>query len=369
MTGRLVVAMTLAAAASAATQNFETEARRFATAYMAQNAAGVLEVRIDYTGSTANGGYVVAAAVRRLPDDKTGDQLSLLIDPQSHTVVAGLLTTLAQVTSPLAPDAVPRFVQSVLPQVLSELFGSRTRVRWPAVPAKASGVVPLIAEISTGYGWARWPMALSADARYVAVGGTWSLDRDPREVRRGILDSPHIQWDPGNEGATLKVIEFSDYQCPACKKAWGEVKPVFAQFGDKLRHGMVNFPLVRNHPWAFRAAVAGKCIASLWPDGMISFKEELYRLQDSLTLETVDDAVFGFLTQHSFDEKAFRACYLKDAAVDGVLAQLDLGQRLGVIGTPSYYVNGEQVAYGNKDELVKRLQAILAAGGIPENAR
>lgn len=359
----------LLAAAGALPQSMESESRRFAAAYLPYSANGILEVHTDHNGLTASGPYLVVSVVRKGEDDKSGDALSLLVDPQMRTAAAGLIAPLPAVAPAVTPQTLPRFAQETLPQMLGEMLGARVRIRWPAIPSKPSGVVSLTAEISTGYGWSKWPISMSADAKYLVLGASWPLDRDPRAVRRDILDSELVVWDVGHDKGVLKFIEFSDYECPACKRAWGEIKPVLAQLGDDLRHGMVNYPLIRSHPWAFRAAVGGSCIASLWHDKFTAFKEEMYRLQDTLTVETVDDAVFGFLDQHALDEKTFRACYLKDAAIDRVLAQIELGQRLGVLATPSYFVNGEHVTYGDKEALAARLRAILAAGGTPEKVQ
>ena len=59
---------------------------------------------------------------------------------------------------------------------------------------------------------------------------------------------------------------------------------------------------------------------------------------------------------------------MKDPAIDAILLQMDLGHRLGVFGTPAYFVNGEQFPGGKPDVARKRLQAILDAAGKPENA-
>jgi protein-disulfide isomerase len=194
------------------------------------------------------------------------------------------------------------------------------------------------------------------------------MGRDPRAVRREILASADVQWDPGHENAIVKVVEFSDFQCPACKRGWATVKPALAEVGEAVRHGLVNFPLYNSHPWAFRSAVAGECIDSIWPDRLVALKEELYRLQDSLTVESVDPAVIGFLAQQGLDEKSFKGCYLRDPAIDAVLRQLELGYRLAVFGTPTYYANGEQLAWGDAELFTKRLRAIVAAKGRPEDA-
>lgn len=362
----VIVVVGLLASAVGYAQSFESEARRFARAYMSYNPKGVMEVKVDHNGLTPAGPYLLVSVTRRGEDEKSNETLSLLVDPQRRTASAGLVATLPPIAGAVTTDRLQRYVQQDLPPILTEMLGMRTRLRWPSGPERPTGVVPLTAELSTGYGWTKWPMALSADGKYIVLGATWPLDRDPRAVRRDIIDDALVQWDPGNEKAVVKFVEFSDYECPACKRAWGEVKPVLAKFAATLRHGLVNLPLVRSHPWAFRAAVAGTCVGSLWADKLLAFKDEMYRLQDAVTVDTVDDAIFGFLLQQSLDEKAFRGCYLKDPAIDRVLAQIELGQRLGILGTPTYFANGEHLAYGDKDLLVARLEAIIAAGGIPE---
>jgi len=185
-----------------------------------------------------------------------------------------------------------------------------------------------------------------------------------------VIEATLVQWDPGHEAASVKLVEFSDYECPACKRGWGDLKPVLAGFGEAVRHGLVNFPLTTLHPWAFRAASAGSCIYSLWPDKLLAFKDDMYRLQDTLTVATVDEAVLGFLDQHSLDKAKFQACHMNDRkgeVMDRILQQMDLGHRLGVFGTPAYYVNGEML-YAKPDIAKRRIQAILDAGGKPEDA-
>ncbi len=349
-------------------QSLDSETRRFARAYLPYNPKGTLELKRDADGLTPAGAYVLMTATRRTGDGKSDETLSILVDPQRRTASTGLVAPVPPLGGAVSPERLRRFVEQELPPILTEMLGTRTRLRWPTGPERPSGVVLITAELSTGYGWTKWPMALTADGKVLILGATWPLDRDPRAVRRELLDSPLVQWDPGHGGATVKFVEFSDYECPACKRAWGEVKPVLARLAGAVRHGLVSYPLVRNHPWAFRAAVGGACIASLWSDRLVAFKDEMYRLQDSLTVDTVDEAIFGFLLQQGLDEKAFRGCYLKDTAVDRVLAQLELGQRLGVLGTPTYFANGEQVGYGDPELLAARLEAIIAAGGLPERA-
>ncbi len=360
----------LVAAAAQAQSTAEAEAvRRFAKAFLTYVPDSAYDVRFDHAGTTPHGPYQVYTVVRSVADEKYTEQVAMVLDETTRMVTAGLVAPVPATDPPVTTENLPRFVTGALPQVLGQLFPTvKVRVRWPGTPARPSAVVALTIEVSTGYGWAHMPLGLTADGRYMALGSAWSLDRDPREARRDVIDPSLVQWDPGHEGAVVNVVEFSDYECPACKRGWSEMKPALAQLGGTVRHGIVNFPLVANHPWAFRAAVAGSCIAKLWPDKLLAFKEEMYRLQDSLTVATVDEAAFGFLDQQALDKSAFLGCHLKDPMIDRVLEQMNLGHRLGVLGTPAYYANGELLPFAKRDVVVARLKAIVAAAGKPEDA-
>ena len=360
---------TLAATASLGAQHVpEQVLKAFARGYSSYEPASVFTVTQSIPGMTDVGAYLGVRIERTSITPGEKDEIGLLVDPKARMVAAGLLFPLPEVTPPVTSATLSLFVEQQLTTALTTWLNTRVRVPLSMSPTRPGAVVAFSAEVQTGYGMVDMPFSVTADGKYLVIGETWQLDRDPRAVRREILAASTIQWDPGHEKAAVKVVEFSDFQCPACKRGWAEIKPVLASFGDKLRHGLVNFPLFAAHPWAFRAAVAGECVGSLWPDRLIQLKEEFYRLQDTLTVESVDPAVFAFLSERNLSAEKFRACYLKDPAINTVLHQIDLGYRLGVFGTPTYFANGEALPWGHPDWASKRLAAIIAAGGRPENA-
>jgi protein-disulfide isomerase len=363
-----IAAAVLLVAATGGAQVGERELTRFAKAYMPYMPGSVVAITESSLHTAVSGPYQTVRFERTTSVSEGKDNLALLVDPATRTAVAGLVFPLPPTDPPVTRDTLPTFVQQVLPQALSSYLNNRVKVPWPLSPMRPSGVLPLVAKVETGYGPMNMAIGISSDGKYLALGGVWPLDRDPRAVRRDILGSADVQWDPDHESAIVKLVEVSDFQCPACKRGWSIVKPILAEAGAHVRHGLVNFPLYNLHPWAFRAAVAGECIGSKWPDRLLTLKEEFYRLQDSLTVESVDAAVDGFVAEQGLDEKTFKACYLKDPAIDTVLRQLELGYRLGVFGTPTYYANGEQIPYGDGEIFSKRLQAIVAANGRPEDA-
>jgi hypothetical protein len=362
-----VVAFSLLATGALA-QSTEQAAKRFAQGFLAYIPNAAIDIKVDGKGSTAAGGYLALTALRTGEAPKVNDQLALLIDTSTNTVTAGFYFPIQKPDKPPTPSELPSFVTTVLPAAMAEPLHSRVRIAWTGGATRLPAVVPLVAQVFNGYGWMQMSVGLSADAAFLVVGPTWPLDRDPRATRRDILGSARVRWDSGPENAPVKIVEFSDFQCPACKRGWGKVKPVLSQYTDKVRHGLVNYPLTMAHPWAFRAAVAGECVSELWPQQLVPLKEEFYRLQDTLSVDSVDAVVLAFLAQNNLDEKPFRACYLKDPSVDTVMNQLTLGNNLGVSGTPTYFANGELLPWGEAELFAKRLQAIIANDGKPEGA-
>ena len=355
--------MLLAAVAGAETP--QQAVKRFARAYFSYAPGSAVEV--TPSEKSYSGPYFAYTVIRTCIDPDLKDQVGMLVDPVANTVAVGMLFPIESNGPAITPDMLPDLAENLLSQRLTEFFGARVRVRWPVTPVRLGAVIPLPALVSTGYGAMNMPIALGVDARHLVVGGTWPLDRDPREVRRELLANADVGWDPGHQDAPVQLVEFSDFECPACKRGWGQVKPALDRAGARVHHGLVNFPIVGAHPWAFRAAVAGECIGTLWPAALLSLKEEFYRLQDSMTVDGVDPAVLGFLAQHSLDENSFRACYLKDPAINTVLRQLEVGYRVGVTGTPTYFANGEPLPWSQPDWFEKRLNAIIATGK-PESA-
>lgn len=362
------VALFTVIAASAYAQTPQLIAQRFALGFLPYSPGSTIEARVDYQGTTPGGAYQAITALRSSLKGANTDQLNLIVDLTGRQIAAGYPFPIPPLNPPVDATSLPQWVETGLPELLSQILRARVQVHWPSSPMRQTAVIPVTVRVQTGYEWVTMPTAVTGDGKYVILGSLWPIDRDPRAVRREILASAKIQWDAGSESAVIKLVEFSDFQCPACKRGWGATKPIWTSFKGRLRHGLVNNPLWTNHPWAFRAAVAGVCVGKLWPERVTELKEEFYQMQENIKLDSVDTVALGFLDQHDLDAASFRACYMKDPAIAEVIASLELGYRLGVMGTPTYYANGEAQPFGEADWITKRIESIIEAKGIPENA-
>lgn len=141
----------------------------------------------------------------------------------------------------------------------------------------------------------------------------------------------------GSEDALLTIVEFSDFQCPACATHALDVQPVIdAELIEpgKVRWVFKHFPL-RIHPQTFAAAAAAECAGDqgvFWP-----MHDLLFAHQEDWGVENVDDALAELATKLDLDVDQFTACTASRQALERVLP--DLFDAQGVVtSTPTFIV-------------------------------
>ena len=81
---------------------------------------------------------------------------------------------------------------------------------------------------------------------------------DQAQLKPPVGAADHIQG-PANAGVTL--VEYGDYECPHCGRAYPIVKRVQARLGERMRFAFRNFPLAEAHPHATAAAELAEAAA------------------------------------------------------------------------------------------------------------
>jgi protein-disulfide isomerase len=173
----------------------------------------------------------------------------------------------------------------------------------------------------------------------------------PLQPRIGSYD--HLQ---GVLGAELTLVEYGDFECPYCRRAYPIIEEVRQQLGDRLVFVFRHFPLAELHPYALSAAVAAEGAAlkgQFWPmhaklysgDEPQLRQEDLRRYAEEIGIPPVK--VLWPATR--FVE-------------DRVEADFNSGVRSGVRGTPTLFVNGEIYRGSVRvDHLVEALEATAPA--------
>ncbi len=147
----------------------------------------------------------------------------------------------------------------------------------------------------------------------------------------------------GNAKAAVTMIEFSDYQCPFCKRHVDQTVPALMKDyvdSGKVRYAFRDFPLAALHPQAAKAAEAARCAgdqAKYW---------EMHDRMFDLQPEIKDQKFAEFAKGIGLDEAKFNECLSSGRYAAAVQNDVDYGTKLGVRGTPTVVVgisDGEQV--------------------------
>lgn len=140
----------------------------------------------------------------------------------------------------------------------------------------------------------------------------------------------------GNASASAYLVEFSDFQCPACLAAKPYVDDVVAKYGDNLAFGYRHFPLMQ-HPYGEKAAIAAEAAAAqgkFW---------DMYGLLFLNQTSLSDELVASFAAQLNLDIDAFTRATTDSATRQKVLDDTAYAASIGVNSTPTFYLNGQKL--------------------------
>ncbi len=144
----------------------------------------------------------------------------------------------------------------------------------------------------------------------------------------------------GDPDAPVTIMDFSDYQCPSCQAFASQSKPFLEmEFVDEglARFVYYDFPLPQ-FPHSFLAARAARCAGDqgdYW-----SYHDQLFRAQQQWSGQSDPFSTFvGYAETLGMNRDEFRSCLASDRHAEVVTANIELGQRLGVSGTPGIFLD------------------------------
>ena len=156
----------------------------------------------------------------------------------------------------------------------------------------------------------------------------------------------------GNPDARVKIVEYVDFQCPACAYGIKFLKVFFDQHPNDLYIQVRYFPLTNMHHHAMISALYSECAAR---QGKFWALNALMMSQQSQWAQLISpQPVFqAMAAQVGMDINQLNACLTSDDARRVINDEKSLGQSLGVVSTPTYFINNKMVV-GSKsleDEL------------------
>jgi protein-disulfide isomerase len=137
----------------------------------------------------------------------------------------------------------------------------------------------------------------------------------------------------GNPAAPVTIIEFTDFQCPSCALAQPMLEKLAAEYGDRVRLVVRDFPLAQHEfaPKAAEAAEAARVQGKYW-----EYAALLFTNQQALSVDKLKE----YATRVGLDRSKFDAMLDSGQFAEKIQRDLLEGTRLGVNSTPTIYING-----------------------------
>jgi protein-disulfide isomerase len=147
----------------------------------------------------------------------------------------------------------------------------------------------------------------------------------------------------GSEDALVTIVEFSDYQCPYCKRFRDEtMDQLLAKYEGQVRFVYRDFPLSSIHPEALKAAEAARCAHE--QDQFWAMHDQLFASQPEWSRAPDTGAIFkGYAAELNIDAAKFAGCLDSGRYNESISQDFQAGVQYGVQGTPTFFVNGRKL--------------------------
>ena len=153
----------------------------------------------------------------------------------------------------------------------------------------------------------------------------------------------------GSESAKVKLVEFSDFQCPACKSAEPAIKQTLLKYPNDLQFIYRHFPLPQHanaREAAYFAEAAGEQ-GKFWEmhDRIFETQSQWSDIGDST------EFFLGLARDLNLDEAKLQEVLEKNTFKSKIDSDVAEGRSLGVNSTPTFFVNGRKVNLRTFDDL------------------
>jgi len=154
----------------------------------------------------------------------------------------------------------------------------------------------------------------------------------------------------GPENAPITIAVFDDYECPYCAKMEAVFSQLLAKYPEDVKLVIKQYPL-RNHPTARQSALAA--LSANKQGKFWEFHSQLFANHDALSIPKLDEIAKSF----DLDMKKFKEDLMAQDVVSLIVRDVREGQKIGISGTPTIFLNGKQIkdrTFRAMDKLIER---------------
>lgn len=151
-----------------------------------------------------------------------------------------------------------------------------------------------------------------------------------------------LDYVKGNASSTVVIMEYSDFQCPACRSYLPLVRQVTQEYGDRIAFVYRHFPLTSIHfnaELASRASEAARKQGKFWEMHDILFEKQLEWEKESDVMKHFEN----YANLIGISAEQFKIDFNSDEVKNFVRAETAFGRKIGISGTPTFFINGKRI--------------------------
>ncbi len=210
--------------------------------------------------------------------------------------------------------------------------------------------------------WALIIVALGLLIYGLAVLGSKNGAADKTSTTtNGIQDTDHVR---GERNAPVVLVEYGDFQCPACATAHPLVKQLETELGTKLAVVFRNFPLTSLHKNALQASYAAEAAGK--QGKYFEMHDKLYENQDkwseSNEFKTI---VSGYASELGLDVSKFDTDMQSADVQSKIDEDLSSGRKAMVNSTPTFFLNGTKMQISTFEDFLNQIRNAAAKVSVP----
>jgi protein-disulfide isomerase len=194
------------------------------------------------------------------------------------------------------------------------------------------------------------------------AAGAFAFTKHNSNSKNSAVSSQPTTHTDGSTKSGVVLIEYGDYQCPACGQYYPIVKQVTQKYKDQIVFQFRNFPLVQIHQNAFagsRAAEASDKQSKYW-----QMHDLLYENQQTWGAVSNPTPYFvSYARQLGMDTAKFEKDMASQETNDKINADIKEAQKIGASATPTFVIDGKKLEQNPRsvDEFNKLIDTAIAA--------
>ncbi len=158
----------------------------------------------------------------------------------------------------------------------------------------------------------------------------------------------------GNPNAPVQIVEYADFQCPACASMHAYLQPILEQNPEKVALTFKHFPLVTIHAQARIAAQAAEAAGR--QGKFFEMHDKIFETQSVWSRNgKAKDTFISYAEELGLDVEQFKKDIDSAEVVNKVRADMEEGKKARITGTPTIFINGEQVDNRNVQATLESL--------------